>query len=61
MRINQAANAPLWLLAAETRDADIEITEDGIVLWRAGNFLGGDFRAGGVAHDIAEPGRRGAA
>ena len=46
MKICDLVNAPAWLLHAETKDADVDVSLMGWVTWNSGNFLGGDFRGG---------------
>ena len=45
MRKTELPNCPQWLLDARTEYEDV-VVEDGILVWRAGNFLGGNFRGG---------------
>jgi len=51
MKISELKNAPEWLVLADTKNADVDITSYGWVIWnsgdfRSGNFLGGDFLGG---------------
>ena len=46
MKISELTNAPEWLLRADTRNADVEVSVTGWVTWNSGNFRGGDFLGG---------------
>ncbi len=46
MKISECKNAPEWLVLAETKNADVEVSESGWVIWKGGDFLGGYFRGG---------------
>ena len=45
MKISELKNAPKWLIEANTENADVEM-DDGIVVWRGGDWWGGDWRGG---------------
>ena len=45
MRKTELTNCTQWLLDADTANEDVVI-DDGIVIWRGGDFRGGDFRGG---------------
>ena len=45
MKISELHNAPQWLLDANTNNADVELN-DGVVVWRGGDWWGGDWRGG---------------
>ena len=46
MKISELKNAPEWLVLADTKNADVEITTYGWVIWNGGDFRGGDFLGG---------------
>jgi hypothetical protein len=39
-------NWPQWLIEAETRDAVVEITDDGKVIWHSGTWCDGEWLGG---------------
>ena len=46
MRIKDLKNAPEWLKKAETKNEDVEITDDGQVIWKSGVWIFGVWENG---------------
>jgi hypothetical protein len=46
MKKTELVNCPQWLLDADTKNEDVDFDSCGILIWRGGNFIGGNFMGG---------------